>query len=389
MSGEYKPSLTRLRLKNWRSIKEETIDFATPITVFIGANSSGKSNIIDALQFLRQVVKEGVLQAQAEREYRTTTVGSHRGFEVEFSYFFGEAKNLLTYIFGPYIPDEPKETPFERLSDSAGNEWMQVTREGQLTAQGKDGALITKNHSLSFKSGLSALVQLSTVPQIQQTFQFISQRWQILGENFMPPLSLPSGTSGDIYLMDSYARNLPLILNTMQKNEEALFEKLQGDVSWLLGHIDKMESLDTSREVRVALHEKALHQEAPTVSSGTARVLAMMAAYYALDMRNAEMPGLVVIEEPDTALNPWLLQNFVEQLRNYTERDGFPRQFILTTHNPYFLDYFQPEEVRVVERDEQGYTTVRKIPDKIREIWLDKHTLGEVWMTNSFGGVPE
>jgi predicted ATPase len=61
-------------------------------------------------------------------------------------------------------------------------------------------------------------------------------------------------------------------------------------------------------------------KEAPTISAGTARLLAMLTAYYALDVRLAQiqMPGLVVIEEPDTALNPWLLRNFVEQLRNYT-----------------------------------------------------------------------
>src|SRR5689334_20299808 len=44
--------LKSLRLKNWRSLRDVEINFA-PITVFIGANSSGKTNIIDALHFLR------------------------------------------------------------------------------------------------------------------------------------------------------------------------------------------------------------------------------------------------------------------------------------------------------------------------------------------------
>jgi predicted ATPase len=114
----------------------------------------------------------------------------------------------------------------------------------------------------------------------------------------------------------------------------------------------------------------------------------MLTAFYALDMRFAQMPGLVVIEEPDTALNPMLLRYYVEQLRNYVEGEH-PRQVIMTTHNPRFLDWFKPEEVRIVERDEQGYTSVHQVPDYIKDIWLDKHTLGEVWMTRSLGGVPE
>ena len=106
-------------------------------------------------------------------------------------------------------------------------------------------------------------------------------------------------------------------------------------------------------------------------------------------MRLPKLPGLVVIEEPDTALNPGLLQKFVSLLRDYTERENSPQQFILTTHNPAFLNYFEPEEVRVVERDEQGYTHVHRIPDHIKNIWLDEYALGEVWTTNSFGGLPE
>lgn len=49
--------LTKLRLKNWRSVKNAEIDLA-PITVFIGANSSGKTNILDALRFLQDIRKE-------------------------------------------------------------------------------------------------------------------------------------------------------------------------------------------------------------------------------------------------------------------------------------------------------------------------------------------
>jgi predicted ATPase len=100
------------------------------------------------------------------------------------------------------------------------------------------------------------------------------------------------------------------------------------------------------------------------------------------------MPGLIAFEEPDTALNPQLLGRFVSLLRGYTQREP-TRQFIFTTHNPTFLDHFEPEEVRVVERDADGYSRVNEIPPSVREIWLDKYGLGEVWTTRSIGGVPE
>jgi len=62
--------LKQLHLKNWRSLRDVTIDF-TPITVFIGANSSGKTNIIDALKFRRDSTKNGGYEAISKGEVMT------------------------------------------------------------------------------------------------------------------------------------------------------------------------------------------------------------------------------------------------------------------------------------------------------------------------------
>jgi predicted ATPase len=98
-----------------------------------------------------------------------------------------------------------------------------------------------------------------------------------------------------------------------------------------------------------------------------------------------------VIEEPDMAVHPALLKRLVELFREYVSREGYPRQIMVTTHNPQFLNWFEPEEVRVVERDEHGDTSVHEIPTYIKGIWLDsgEYGLGDVWMTRSLGGVPE
>ncbi|MCX6049787.1 MAG: AAA family ATPase [Chloroflexi bacterium] len=210
----------------------------------------------------------------------------------------------------------------------------------------------------------------------------------MLDENFMPPLSIAPRTAGGVYVIDRCADNLLIMLDFMHKTQPKLYDQLQTDLSWLLGHVDRIFTERTDQETRLVLTEKGFDgREAPTVSAGTARVLAMLTAFYALDMRYATLPGLVVIEEPDTALNPGLLRNFVEQLRYYVDGEH-PRQVMLTTHNPAFLDYFKPEEVRVVMRNEDGDTTVNQIPEHVRKIWLDEYGLGEVWRTNSFGGLP-
>jgi predicted ATPase len=136
---------------------------------------------------------------------------------------------------------------------------------------------------------------------------------------------------------------------------------------------------------------RTLHNglEAPTISAGTARFVAMLTAFSSLNERLKEEPGLVVIEEPDVSVHPLLFQRLVEMLRQYTAGEN-PRQVILTTHNPELLNLFEPEEVRIVERNVRGETMVSEVPRQIREEWFSdrKYKVGEVWMTQSLGGIP-
>ncbi|MBR2199820.1 MAG: AAA family ATPase, partial [Bacteroidales bacterium] len=46
--------ITKLRLKNWKSFKDSTL-YIDPLTILIGINASGKSNVLDALDFLHKL----------------------------------------------------------------------------------------------------------------------------------------------------------------------------------------------------------------------------------------------------------------------------------------------------------------------------------------------
>src|SRR5260221_6123457 len=84
------PALTRLRFKKWRSLRDVTIDNLTPITVFVGANSSGKTNIFDAFQFLRDAEVKDALEAayawRVREKIRTMDVGDDEKVELELSF---------------------------------------------------------------------------------------------------------------------------------------------------------------------------------------------------------------------------------------------------------------------------------------------------------------
>lgn len=392
--------LTRLRFKNWRSLKDVEIDDLQPINVFIGANSSGKTNIVDALRFWRDCLNEGMQDTVLKLEYyriQTDAVNLEDNNPVKFAYTFDLNQLISEPITQEIELEFQKRTiPFIYTERLFNNNKMLYERSRELPIRDTievSSTYITSEERENEKKGREIRALSDAI---------ITRRWQILGENFSPPIRLSRRQSGDAYVIEPDTSNTLLMLGAMELISKDIYKKLETDLVWLLNHVQsfdvRQQRLSDDLELNIHERERPL---AETVSSGTARTLAMLTAIYALDLPQEYSvrgerhilrptdPGLVVIEEPDTALNPGILQKFVELLRSYTTREGYPRQFILTTHNPAFLDYFRPEEVRIVERDTNGYTTVRKVPDHIRDIWLQDHTLGEVWLTRVMGGMPE
>jgi hypothetical protein len=69
----------------------------------------------------------------------------------------------------------------------------------------------------------------------------------------------------------------------------------------------------------------------------------------------------VLIEAPDTAVDPGLLGRLLALIESYS----FDRQIILSTHAPQIVDRFHPAQVRLVER-ERGTTSIRSLSPEDR-----------------------
>ena len=94
-------------------------------------------------------------------------------------------------------------------------------------------------------------------------------------------------------------------------------------------------------------------------------------------------PPFIGIEEPENFLHPRLLPELAEECRAACERT----QLLVTTHSPFFLNALRPDEVRVLWRDEQGYTQTRRAADLQGVLQFMKHgaLLGQLWMEGQLG----
>jgi predicted ATPase len=113
-------------------------------------------------------------------------------------------------------------------------------------------------------------------------------------------------------------------------------------------------------------------------SDGTLKMLAYLVLLY-----DPEPASFIGIEEPENFLHPRLLPELAEECRAASERS----QLLVTTHSPFFVNALRPEEVRVLYRDENGYTQAVRAADiqGIPEFMREGATLGHLWMEGRFG----
>jgi len=113
---------------------------------------------------------------------------------------------------------------------------------------------------------------------------------------------------------------------------------------------------------------------ASQVSDGALLVL----AYLAILMSPAA-PRVLLVEEPENGVHPALLKNVLSILRELiAEQDR--TQVILTTHSPYVLDLFEPQEVTLLTKEANGEVRAHRLSEsETVKSQIDTFTLGEIW----------
>jgi len=96
-------------------------------------------------------------------------------------------------------------------------------------------------------------------------------------------------------------------------------------------------------------------------------------------------PATIIIDEPELGLHPFAITIFAEMV----QKAAVDKQIILATQSVELLNNFDPEDVVVVDKNENG-SDFKRIYDRLSPQqladWLDDYSLGELWNKNIFGG---
>lgn len=113
------------------------------------------------------------------------------------------------------------------------------------------------------------------------------------------------------------------------------------------------------------------------LSEGTLRFLWLTAL-----LQSPHLSTITMIDEPEVSLHPELLSLLADLMREAAQRT----QLVVATHSDRFIRFLRPEEVVVMDIDEEGCSSVTWADSMELERWLAEYSLDEVWRMGRMGG---
>jgi len=95
------------------------------------------------------------------------------------------------------------------------------------------------------------------------------------------------------------------------------------------------------------------------------------------------LPDTVLIDEPELGLHPYAISLLADMLKQVAET----KQVIVSTQSVELLNAFEPEDVIIVERENDD-STLKRLNKEELQGWLEEYSLGEMWKRNILGGRP-
>ncbi len=414
------------RIKNFKALKDVTIGKLwntrdaqplRPLTVVIGKNGVGKSSLFDAFGFLADCLKFGVEEACDMR--------GRGGFEkikskgqsgsIEFELYFTEDKGARPITYELAIDLDKHKRPFvtkERLRQRRKGQkhgWpfsFLILENGKGVAWKGDTDGIQENTNFSIEDFLRSITNsekeegkntekvelddnrklgISTIGSLKQHqrisfFRKFIEGWYL--SYFTPDAARSLPLAGPQKKLNIHGDNLGNVVQYMEREHKDKFQKILSQIS---AKIPGITSIDTEKtpDGRLLLRFNSQGFKDPfysqQMSDGTLKVFA-----YLLLLEDPDPTPFLCIEEPENGLYHKLLESLATEFRNKATGKKNSSQIFITTHQPYFVDALEPEEVWILDKGEDGFSTIRRASDDelVKNMVAEGLPLGSLWYSD-------
>lgn len=382
--------LTRVEARNFRSLARVDLRLAD-LTVLIGPNGSGKTNVLNVLRFLATTVRFDLAAAlEIWRGYDHVQRQAAKTGPVSIT-----VEGLITPHSSENAPDRYhirisrrgksisryEEFTFKRRSGRG----RRITVSGDLVTITEGGDTLSERRLATKQTtGLATLPKLADDEGgsgIRQFTEFLSN---IL---VLEPNVVEARSPVEAYLapLAHDASNLADALAQLVMRDPDSFALLTAELARCLPGLEKLQLVrGAGNSVAVQLMERGAGQpvDLADASYGTVRLLALLTA-----LHQPDPPPFIAIEEIDHGLHPYALDVLLDRMRAATARS----QILAATHSPTLVGRLRPEEIVVCDRDPlTGESIIPAISaaEIARAARASDWNPGELWFAGAIGGIP-
>lgn len=422
------PHIQGFRIKNYKALRDVSLGrfwnqkgtiALTPMTAVIGKNGVGKSTLFDAFGFLADCLKLGVEEACDARGRggfeRILSQGQSGPIEFEIYYKEESGARPITYELAigcdennrPYVQRERLRQrrkgqkygwPFSFLvlDNGVGIAWK-GEQTGSLTDESASSvqnlfseiqANIARNDTRDTevielddrrKLGIASLGALKQHPRISAFRRFI-ESWHL--SYFAPDAARGLPLAGPQKHLNMHGDNLSNVVQYMEREHP---KRLQGILTNIAQKIPGINKIDTEKtkdgRLLLRFNDKGFIDPfySSQMSDGTLKVFA-----YLLLLADPTPPPFLCIEEPENGLYHKLLEALAKEFRAYATDHKDGSQVFVTTHQPYFVDALEPEEVWILEKGADGFSKIKRASDDsvVKNMVSAGLPLGGLWYSD-------
>ena len=380
MTNPTNPSrLNSIKLEGYRSFKEAEVDFGD-VTVLLGANGAGKSNLTSFFGML------GFLSTFALQE------------------FVGRSGHSDSILFGGRKATPQLRAAVEFVSEDAGGGERRTTYRMRLGDAAPD-TLIFLDERASYQrpgfpqpqdimlgSGHRESRLKAEADKGNTTCRVLLQLLSRCRAYHFHDTSPQADIRRNHYIEDArYLRhnagNLGAYLYALEQTRPDCYRRIVETVRLAFpafGDFRLAPSATQTHQILLNWHEKdrSDHLFGPhQLSDGSLRFMALATLFL---QPQEQLPNVIVLDEPELGLHPYAISVLAAMVKAAARRV----QVVLATQSTRLVDEFEPHQIVVLETEAGAGTKCHRLKPSELADWLDEYSLGELWEKNHFGGRP-
>ncbi|MEO8497898.1 MAG: AAA family ATPase [Planctomycetota bacterium] len=376
--------ITQVDIKNFKAIREASVDL-TPVHLLIGPNDSGKTSVLEAIAAICRSVDHDATNSFLGRwQGRELVNSASPESQVEIAVEIADGNSMMTYRVRADFPDSGRQVRWQSAVARVDERDFKILANPDNTLS---------HHALTHANHAADAAKRPDWPIAQQVSQAIGGCWYLrwTARN----LALPTALNPDRrFRLEGNGFGLPTLIDDLLNYDRENFAALEREFTQIFPNVrtialvqqqgfnspvdqsDETLSLKPSAGKQTVFRLKDTDRDLP--ASQAAEGMLYILGYLAL-MYLPDPPRVLLIEEPENGIHPNRVGDIVRILRRLVERHP-ATQVVMTTHSPYLVDGFQPEEVTWCRRDDEGNVVLTRL-DTLSEVErsLSVFSLGEIW----------